>query len=60
MNALESQIAIQQAYIAKCGADNDANSDKQWEMYKASAEANLAQWDKIKAMRDQLKAKAQA
>jgi len=58
MTALESQIAIQQAYIAKHGANNDANSDKQWEQYKSSAAANLAAWDKMKAMRDKLKAEA--
>ena len=58
MNALASQISIQQAYIAKHGASNDADSDSQWESYKAAAAANLAQWDKMKSMRDSMKAQA--
>ena len=53
---LEKQINIQQGYIARFGAENDKNPDKQWEQYKATAALYLNEWDSLKAKRDQLKA----
>lgn len=58
MQSLEAQISIQQNYIAKCGAQNDANPDKQWIEYKENAARYLAQWDMLKAKRDKMKQSA--
>lgn len=56
MNSLEMIIAKEQAYILKCGAANDKDSDSQWEQYKADAEMHLKAWDEMKAKRDAIKA----
>ena len=58
MNALEIEISRQQKYILKHGASNDLNSDKQWEQYKAEANANILAWDEMKALRDEIKVAA--
>jgi hypothetical protein len=55
MQRLEITIAREQNHIAKFGKANDKDSDKQWEQYKAQAEANLKAWDIMKAKRDTLK-----
>ena len=56
MNRLEEIISREQKYIMKHGDANDRSSDKQWEQYKEDAERNLAKWDQLKMMRNQMKA----
>ena len=52
MNRLEETISRQQRYILQHGDANDANTDIQWEQYKADAAYNLQKWDAMKAQRD--------
>lgn len=56
MTRMEAIVNREQKYIAAHGASNDANPDKQWEMYKETAQFHLDTWDALKARRDQLKA----
>jgi hypothetical protein len=56
MNSLETQIQIEQKYIAKHGQANDAGEyDEQWEQMKEEAQRNLDKWDRLKEQRDRLK-----
>jgi hypothetical protein len=60
MRELETEIAIEQRYILANGDRNDASPTPEWEAYKAKAEENLHEWDRLKVLRDDLKAETQA